>query len=241
MNARLALNVTPHMLLHLLCMPRLRLQRLSRASSASAASALQRQVDELQGGLIALRGAMDARVVGHDDIKHAALLGLLSKEHVYIEGPTRRGQDGASGGHRAGSRPEAVILPDALGHSAQRAHRGLGHYPGAPRRRQRRCGRALQLRPALLQDACALVPHVPLGRDTEHCLVRLLQVLRDEHGCSAASGALLSDRTFLVKAVTVVKAQALLRGAAACERADLSVLRHMTTFRVPTPAPISTS
>ena len=75
------------MLLHLLCMPRLRLQRLSRASSASAASALQRQVDELQGGLIALRGAMDARVVGHDDIKHAVLLGLLSKEHVYIEGP----------------------------------------------------------------------------------------------------------------------------------------------------------
>ena len=75
------------MLLHLSCMPRLRLQRLSRASSASAASALQRQVDELQGGLIALRGAMDARVVGHDDIKHAVLLGLLSKEHVYIEGP----------------------------------------------------------------------------------------------------------------------------------------------------------
>ena len=87
MNARLALNVTPRMLLHLSCMPRLRLQRLSRASSASAASALQRQVDELQGGLIALRGAMDARVVGHDDIKHAVLLGLLSKEHVYIEGP----------------------------------------------------------------------------------------------------------------------------------------------------------
>ena len=61
--------------------------RMSHASSAYSPAVLQRQVDELQDGLVALRGAMDARVVGHDDIKHAVLLGLLSKEHVYIEGP----------------------------------------------------------------------------------------------------------------------------------------------------------
>ena len=50
--------------------------RLSSASAGSAGAAVQR-----------LRAAMDASVVGQDDVKRALLLGLVAKEHVYVEGP----------------------------------------------------------------------------------------------------------------------------------------------------------
>ena len=38
-------------------------------------------------GLRSLRHTLDASVVGHKDVKTALLLGLLAREHVYIEGP----------------------------------------------------------------------------------------------------------------------------------------------------------
>ncbi len=34
-----------------------------------------------------LRELLDARIVGHDDVKRALLLGLVCREHVYLEGP----------------------------------------------------------------------------------------------------------------------------------------------------------
>lgn len=63
-------------------------------------------------------------------------------------------------------------------------------------------------------------------------LLEVLRALVTEHGCSE-SNALLTDRTFLVKAVKLVRARALLAGRAAATAADLDVLRWMTTFRVP--------
>lgn len=36
---------------------------------------------------IALKEEMDKLVVGHDDVKTALLLGVISREHIYIEGP----------------------------------------------------------------------------------------------------------------------------------------------------------
>ena len=38
-------------------------------------------------GLLRLRSALDRRVLGHDDLKEALLLALVSKEHLYCEGP----------------------------------------------------------------------------------------------------------------------------------------------------------
>ena len=35
----------------------------------------------------ALKQEMDKHVVGHDDVKTALLLGIISREHIYIEGP----------------------------------------------------------------------------------------------------------------------------------------------------------
>ena len=48
----------------------------SPSGPGSAGAAVQR-----------LRAAMDASVVGQDDVKRALLLGLVAKEHVYVEGP----------------------------------------------------------------------------------------------------------------------------------------------------------
>ena len=38
-------------------------------------------------GLAQIRGAMDRYVVGHDDVKEAIMLGLIAREHIYLEGP----------------------------------------------------------------------------------------------------------------------------------------------------------
>src|SRR5918999_5187231 len=38
-------------------------------------------------GLAKIRSYMDNYVVGHDDVKEALLLGLIAREHIYLEGP----------------------------------------------------------------------------------------------------------------------------------------------------------
>ena len=39
------------------------------------------------GGLAQIRGQMDRFVIGHDDVKEAIMLGLIAREHIYLEGP----------------------------------------------------------------------------------------------------------------------------------------------------------
>ena len=36
---------------------------------------------------VALKEEMDNLVIGHEDVKMSLLLGIISREHVYIEGP----------------------------------------------------------------------------------------------------------------------------------------------------------
>lgn len=77
-----------------------------------------------------------------------------------------------------------------------------------------------------------LLQQVVLGGPTKAVLVELLRVLHEEHGLGE-SNSLLTDRTFLVKAVRILKAHALLNGRRACEPRDLYAMRYLTTFRVP--------
>jgi hypothetical protein len=62
----------------------------------------------------------------------------------------------------------------------------------------------------------------------------LLRRLVVEHGCGEGD-ALVSDRSFLVKAVKLMRGRALLDGRERVEPGDLDVLRWMTTFRLPEP------
>lgn len=52
-------------------------------ASASSTSTVEATSSVLQR----LREELDSRVVGQAEVKRAILLGLLAKEHVYIEGP----------------------------------------------------------------------------------------------------------------------------------------------------------
>ncbi len=63
-------------------------------------------------------------------------------------------------------------------------------------------------------------------------LIEFLRRLVSDYDCDETN-SLLTDRSFLVKAVKLLRGQALLAGREAVAASDLEVLRWMTTFRVP--------
>ena len=71
---------------------------------------------------------------------------------------------------------------------------------------------------------------VPAG--VKDALIEFLRRLSVDYDCNETN-SLLTDRSFLVKAVKLVRGRALLAGRERVERGDLSVLEQMTTFRVP--------
>ena len=73
---------------------------------------------------------------------------------------------------------------------------------------------------------------VVLPADVREALLEILRALVTEFDCSEQN-SLLTDRTFLVKALKLLRGRALLAGRDTVQRADLDVLRWMTTFRVP--------
>ena len=66
----------------------------------------------------------------------------------------------------------------------------------------------------------------------KEALLGFFRTLVIDYGCSETN-ALLTDRTFLVKAVKLLRGSALLEGRTSVQGRDLPVLRWMTTFRVP--------
>jgi len=65
-------------------------------------------------------------------------------------------------------------------------------------------------------------------------LLELLRDLTSKHGVTQKN-SLLTDRTFLVKALRLMRARAVLHGRQECMPEDLRVLSYLTTFRVPEP------
>ncbi len=63
-------------------------------------------------------------------------------------------------------------------------------------------------------------------------LIEFLRRLVVDYDCDETN-SLLTDRSFLVKAIKLLRGRALLAGRARVERGDLAVLSQMTTFRVP--------
>jgi MoxR-like ATPase len=292
-------------------------------------------------GLKALGELFDRHVVGHADVKHALRLGLVCREHLYLEGPpgsakTRMAELAARGSglrfffqqlHRDTRLPDLVgdvvlerrPLPGGAGERiAQRIEPGgiltaevcvlddLSRAPGEAlnvllrvlnerrfgdqpvpllcaiatgnpptdeyynepldpatldrfalqlrvgsllQTRQLEAARALldgfargaveerpELEPVLtradLDAAWAALSEVDVPGSVKDALLELLRRLVVDHGCDE-SRALLTDRSFLVKAVKLLRAQALLAGRMRVLPEDLGVLELMTTFRVP--------
>jgi MoxR-like ATPase len=293
--------------------------------------------------LESLHKLLDAHVVGHEETKHVLLLGLLCREHVYLEGPpgsakTRMAEIVAKGSnlefffyqlHRDTRLAELVgdvvverrPLPPGEG-EGERIHQriepggiltaevcvldDISRAPGEALNvllrilNERKFGDqsiplltaiatsnpmrdeyynepldpanldrfALQLRVSgllqsgMVETARTLVDRFAEGTVVERpdprpvadrasfqrlhsavaqvevptaikdALIEVLRVLVVEHDCNEAN-SLLTDRSFLVKAVKLLRGQALLAGRQRVALTDLDILRWMTTFRVP--------
>ena len=80
-----------------------------------------------------------------------------------------------------------------------------------------------------LYAALAKIEVPDLVKDT---LIQILRALVVDYDCDETN-SLLTDRSFLVKAIKLLRGQALLCGRDVVGLEDLEVLRWMTTFRVP--------
>ena len=82
------------------------------------------------------------------------------------------------------------------------------------------------------EDLFAALRRVQVPERVKDALLEFLRVLIVEHDCDETN-SLLTDRSFLVKAVKLLQGRAVLEDRERVELADLDVLRWMTTFRVP--------
>ena len=73
---------------------------------------------------------------------------------------------------------------------------------------------------------------VEVGAAVRAALLDVLRTLVLEFECNETN-SLLTDRTFLVKAIKILRGAALLAGRDAVDLQDLAALSWMTTFRVP--------
>ncbi|MBM3225191.1 MAG: MoxR family ATPase, partial [Candidatus Tectomicrobia bacterium] len=289
-------------------------------------------------GLQQIRGEMDRYVVGHDDVKEAVMLGLVAREHIYLEGPpgtaktmlaeiTSEAADlkfffyqlhrdtrlaeivgdtvifrerETSGGelirqmNRKGGilTAEICVLDDisrAPGEALNVLLRILNErkfgddgiplltaiatgnptkdeYYNEPldpanldrftiqmrtlgllqQNQWEQAARVIDLYAdnhlsedispkvsrAILDAANALVPQVDLTAEVKQLLLELLNVLLNDYNLNE-SNSLLTDRTFLVKAVKILKSKAVVEGRMHCVPEDLYVLKYITTFRIP--------
>ncbi|MGQ4809639.1 ATPase RavA [Candidatus Entotheonellaceae bacterium PAL068K] len=289
-------------------------------------------------GLTHIRGTMDQYVVGHDDVKEAILLGLIAREHIYLEGPpgtaktmlaeltseaarlqfffyqlhrdTRlaelvgdtvifREQDDSGGeiirqmNRKGGILTAEICILDDISRSPGEAlnvllrvlnERKFGgdsiplltaiatgnptkdDYYNEPldpanldrftiqmrtlgllqRNSWQHAAQVIDLYAdkalvpeitektdrVVLDRAYTSLPHVDLSAAVKHLLLEFLNVLLNDYGLND-SNSLLTDRTFLVKAVKILKAKAILEGRDHCVPEDLFVLKYLTTFRIP--------
>jgi MoxR-like ATPase len=84
----------------------------------------------------------------------------------------------------------------------------------------------------VLDGANALLPKVELTAAVKQLLLEFLNVLLNDYGLTDKN-SLITDRTFLVKAVKILKSKAVLEGRDHCVPEDLFVLKYLTTFRIP--------
>lgn len=92
--------------------------------------------------------------------------------------------------------------------------------------------KVLQNGAAELQKATAAHAAVTVPLPVRQLLLKVLQQLVQKHGVNQKN-SLLTDRTFLVKALRVMRARAVLEGRQECTAEDINILTFLTTFRLP--------
>jgi MoxR-like ATPase len=85
---------------------------------------------------------------------------------------------------------------------------------------------------ASFDELYAALGRVEVPGAVKDALLHVLRALVVDYDC-VETNSLLTDRSFLVKAIKLLRGQALLAGRGSVALEDLEVLRWMTTFRVP--------
>lgn len=85
---------------------------------------------------------------------------------------------------------------------------------------------------AALDGANDALPKVDLTPAVKQLVLAFLNVLINDYGCDDKN-SMLTDRTFLVKAIKILKAKAVLEGRDHCVPEDMFVMKYLTTFRIP--------
>lgn len=85
---------------------------------------------------------------------------------------------------------------------------------------------------AALDGANGTLPKIDLTPAVKQLVLEFLNVLINDYGCDDKN-SMLTDRTFLVKAIKILKAKAVLEGRDHCVPEDMFVMKYLTTFRIP--------
>ncbi|MXW43675.1 MAG: AAA domain-containing protein, partial [Candidatus Dadabacteria bacterium] len=73
---------------------------------------------------------------------------------------------------------------------------------------------------------------IPIPPEVQEGLANFAAIMIEDFGLNETN-SLITDRTFFVKALKLIRSHALLNEREVCSREDLDVLRYMTAFRVP--------
>ncbi len=84
----------------------------------------------------------------------------------------------------------------------------------------------------MLDELHDRVKATPISKKVQQGLREFIRILVEEYGLNETN-SLISDRTFLVKALKIIKAHAVLNGRKSCVMQDLEVLKYITVFRIP--------
>lgn len=73
---------------------------------------------------------------------------------------------------------------------------------------------------------------VGIPEEVQEALANFVATLIEDYGCDE-SNSMISDRTFFVKSLKIMRSHALLHDREACTLEDLNALKYMTAFRIP--------
>jgi len=84
----------------------------------------------------------------------------------------------------------------------------------------------------LLDEAYDKIHKLEIPAEVQEGLANFVTILIEDYGLNE-SNSLISDRTFFVKSLKIIRAHALISGRDVCTMEDLQALKYMTAFRIP--------
>ena len=84
----------------------------------------------------------------------------------------------------------------------------------------------------IFENYFAKIEHIHIPAEVQDALANFVTILIENYGLNE-SNSLISDRTFFVKALKIIRSHALISNRESCTVEDLNALKYMTAFRVP--------